>query len=546
MTARRINGIIYIMANAFHTIIIPVRPQPDTLIAIFLLKLFGREKYPDVEKAVVTAMNTLPEGESLESMERKGHILLDIGGGKYDHHASREPVAAAQLVAEDLDIAANPAITKLLQYAERDDKYGKGTVSTDPLDRLFGFSGLVAAVNKSIPQNTQRVVEIFMPLILAHYNEEKKRTEDLPNEFKEKQNRGEVELFDVKGFGKKMKVVIIASENPSLAGWLRSNEGIKADVVAQYLPSGHLNILTRQVKRIDLRQLAALVRIRESKLRNRSLEAPLSYLMRTGKLREVPEWYYDRATNTIQNGGVNPGDLSPTAIRPQELKKVIEQGLGGNAFEQEEVSDYSLSQPLHNTREEIIGPREYFLEIRLPQDVAENISSLITGASPGVKLHKPQNYHITLMHFGEQSDDAIRELIPKIQYALSGFQDSFTIIINPQDFSSGPVTGYENGNAFYFHIGEAHGGSYLTYIRGMLEKVTSSYKPQPFSPHMTVASTKDDVIEEAARDARLDVDESRTVEVPVKKLRLTEVYKTQDGMTRYRARHFFHLGRSTP
>lgn len=321
--------------HKFHTIVLPVRPQPDTLIAILLLRIFGEEKYPGMREAKVESWSVLPEGKTPEALLREGYFLLDVGGGPLDHHISRQKVTAAQLVADDLGITANPAITKLLQFAERDDKFGKGTISTDPLDRAFGFSGLLAALNKSIPGDSQKVAELALPMLLAHYKEERKRTEEIPAEFAALQQEGGVDILELRGYGKKLKAVILVSPNPSLAGWLRSQEGIKADVVAQYLPGGHLNILTRPAKRIDLRELAALIRIRETMHARRDFEAPYAVLTKPGRLPEVPEWYYDRATNSIQNGGINPGQTPPTHIQREELREVLELGLSGRAFSQD-------------------------------------------------------------------------------------------------------------------------------------------------------------------------------------------------------------------
>lgn len=531
------------MAHKFHTIVIPTRPQPDTIAAIFLLKFFGSEKYPGIKEAKIESRNTLPKGETPESMAERGYFLLDIGGGPFDHHAARGKVTASQLVANDLGISDNPTLSKLLQYAERDDKYGKGTISTDPIDRAFGLSGLVAAMNKSLPENPQRVVELILPLLLAHYKEEVRRTEELPKEFEQHLSEGKAEVFEIKYRDKKMKAVIVVSSSASLAGWLRSQEGLKADIVAQFLDSGHLNILTRPAKRIDLRMLAAVVRTREAMLRKRDIEASLSYLMRPGRIPEVPEWYYDRATNSLQNGGVNPGATSQTAISRGELKEIIELAFSDQAF-----AEFGEGPPAKEAgalpREQGFmeaAPRQYFLEIRIPQEAGREIAGLLEDVSPGVKLHRPENFHITLMHFGERSHEEVEPLIHEVERALEGIS-SFTLVFHPDDFMSGPITGYEEGRAFYFAISDERGGEALVQIRKSLEQNVSNFKEQIFIPHLTVASTKSDVMEEVARDAAVEVNSLKQVEVFIKKLRLTEVIKTLDGRILYRARHYFPLG----
>ena len=108
------------MAYSYGKIILPTRPQPDTIVGIFLLKVFGKNKYPGIENASIDVMSNLPQGESVESLEEKGLLLIDVGGSRFDHH--NRGTTASRLIAVDLGIAQNPALEKLLRYAERDDK----------------------------------------------------------------------------------------------------------------------------------------------------------------------------------------------------------------------------------------------------------------------------------------------------------------------------------------------------------------------------------------------------------------------------------------
>ena len=104
-------------------------------------------------------------------------------------------------------------------------------------------------------------------------------------------------------------------------------------MVAQWLPSGHLNILTRPTKRVDLRSLSALMRVEEAAQAGYSIEMGVRDLAKFGRLKEIPEWYYDPATNSLQNGGLNPKEVSPTKIQKNGLKKIIELGLSEKAWD---------------------------------------------------------------------------------------------------------------------------------------------------------------------------------------------------------------------
>lgn len=314
-------------ASHYTKIVLPTRSQPDTIVAIFLLKKFSESHFPGIKEAEINFWQVVPEGETEETLDRQGIILIDLGGGRFDHHSARTKTTASNLIAEYLGVNEDPALAKLLEYAERDDFFGKGTISNDPLDRAFGLSALIAALNKSLVKTPGRVVEIILPLLVAHYNEEVKRAHDLPKEFEEKLAAGEAETFEVKQRDKKLKVVIITSESASLAGYLRSKSGGGFDVVAQWLPSGHVNILTRPTKRVDLRSLAALIRLEEAKHAGRDLQMQIRDLARFARINEVPEWYYDPATNSMQNGGLNPKEISPTKIPKKDFKRILELGL---------------------------------------------------------------------------------------------------------------------------------------------------------------------------------------------------------------------------
>lgn len=314
-------------ASGYTKIVLPTRSQPDTLVAIFILKKFGESRFPGIKEAEIDFWQVVPEGETEESLDRQGIILIDLGGGKFDHHGARVKTTASNLISEYLGINEDPALAKLLEYAQRDDFYGKGTISDDPIDRAFGLSALVAALNKSLVKNPGRVVEIIMPILVAHHNEEVKRAYDLPKEFEEKLAKGEAETLVVKQRDKKLKVVIITSESGSMAGHLRSKNGGAFDAVAQWLPSGHVNILTRPTKRVDLRSLAALVRLEETKHAGHELEMSIRDFARFARIKEVPEWYYDPATNSLQNGGLNPKEIPPTKIPKKDLRRILELGL---------------------------------------------------------------------------------------------------------------------------------------------------------------------------------------------------------------------------
>ncbi|OGZ85058.1 MAG: hypothetical protein A2599_00330 [Candidatus Staskawiczbacteria bacterium RIFOXYD1_FULL_39_28] len=312
------------MVDKCQKIIIPTRPHADVIVGIFLLIKFGQKLYSGVKDALVEIWQELPVGDTSLSLEEKGVLLLDVGGGKFDHHNTGKNLA--QLIAENLEISTNPTIAKLLAYAERDDKHGLGTLSNDPLDKAFGLSGLIASLNKTV-ENPKIVIESILPLLEAHLTEEKRRVEELPQEFEKKLNNGQAEVFEIKQSGKNLKVVVLESDNLSMAGWIKSSIGLKADVVCQKKSSGFVNILTKPFKKVDLRWTAAYLRSAECELKDIKTKYSTFDLMSHGKLPEISEWYYDNATNSVLNGGASPKGILPTTIPLETIKNILKESL---------------------------------------------------------------------------------------------------------------------------------------------------------------------------------------------------------------------------
>jgi hypothetical protein len=187
------------------------------------------------------------------------------------------------------------------------------------------LSGLITVLNKAHGQNHMKIVEAVLPLFEAYYIEENRRTKEMPQEVQEKLASGKADSFMVKQRDKKLKVIIIESDSPSLTGYLRSQMGGAYDVVAQWSSSGHLNIMTRPAKKVDLRSTAALIRAEE--LQEKGSTRPIDELAQTGKIPEIPEWYYDNKTNSLQNGAMARKDVPPTKIEKIALRKLLELGL---------------------------------------------------------------------------------------------------------------------------------------------------------------------------------------------------------------------------
>ncbi|HUD02514.1 MAG TPA: hypothetical protein VMR46_00635 [Candidatus Paceibacterota bacterium] len=306
--------------------LLPTRPQPDTIVAIFLLKKFGAKKFPDIENATVEVRAQLENNETFESLLKQNILAIDLGGGPLDHHGS--DYSTTELVARYLGVYNDRSLQQLLAYTNRDDKQGKGTVSRDPLDRAFGLSGLIASLNKANPKNPQHVVDSILPLLEAHWQSAQEHHVELPAEVERKRAEGAYEEFTVTYGNKKLLVSCIVSDKPAMPTYLRSMSGPHADVVIQKSEkTNHLCVLTKQEHKIDLSIVAALIRLREGENAGIDLGNDPVYLGQTGRIKEVEYWYYDPATNSLLNGGSHSDKVTPSSIEWEEFKKIVRAGL---------------------------------------------------------------------------------------------------------------------------------------------------------------------------------------------------------------------------
>jgi hypothetical protein len=311
----------------FKAILIPTRPQPDTIVAIFLLKTYGPAVFDGVNKTTYEVLSQPDPIKTEQDYLKEGKILLDIGGGIFDHHNKSEKTTASALVSIALGIQDEKSIQKLLAYAKRDDFYGKGTQSDDPLDKAFGLSGLIASLNKTHSDNPSLVIEHVLPLIEAHHEQEKKRTDELPKEVSSLREQGLLTETEVSQKKNTLKVCFVESDNVGLPGFLRAVDGGKFDIVVQRRSTGHINILTKPLKRPDLREVAGLIRAEEYSIRSGESYKNPSILKMAGRNEELPMWYFDPATNSLQNGGVNPAQSEATVIPWKIAQRLVLQGL---------------------------------------------------------------------------------------------------------------------------------------------------------------------------------------------------------------------------
>ncbi len=305
----------------------PAKLQPDTLVALYILKKYGEKAFPGIAAAPVEFTMVAPG--PADELERQGVLLLDFGGGKFDHHRQdrwSEKDCVTTLVAKYLEVRHQPELRKLIAYAKRDDLEGQGTRSRDPIDRALGLSGIITNLVRYYKDNPKEVIKIVFKILEAVWQEEYNRHHLYPQLFKRLVQEKKVDYFKViTDKGKEIKVIMIESDEAGLVGFLRAWSYIAAQVVVQKLSSGHINIITKQQDKLRLHGVVELLRLQEAE--KKGIEVPEEKLTARGKIEEVPEWFYDVAALSIQNGGLIPGEIPPTKLTLAEVKQAVVHGL---------------------------------------------------------------------------------------------------------------------------------------------------------------------------------------------------------------------------
>ncbi|MEO8066003.1 MAG: hypothetical protein ABI643_04110 [Candidatus Doudnabacteria bacterium] len=312
------------------TIVMFPKIQIDTAIAYFLLQNFGEEKFPGIKQANLEFWMELPAEKTLDQLEQEGYILIDLGNSKFDHHRlgpENTKISTAHIVAQYLEIEERPDLQKMLEFARRDDLEGMGTISKDTIDRTFGLSGLLTTLNKALPNSSQKILDVILPLLTAHLLEENKRHELMPREYQELKSIGKIKEFTATQLGKHLKIIYVESDNPGLAGYLRSR-AVGADLVIQKASTGHVNFVSRQQTKLQMKKMARLIKLLEAQKNGITLpiDSP-EELERPGRTDKLAHWFYDSRANTIQNGGLSPQGIPATKLTYDDIEQLVKDGL---------------------------------------------------------------------------------------------------------------------------------------------------------------------------------------------------------------------------
>lgn len=301
-------------------ILIPNKPHLDPIAAIYLLKQYGKDKFPGIDSAEIIFWENShdPKPEDINRFKAEKILLIDIGGGLFDHHQGFEKETATSLVAVNLGIEKNPELIALLNYVREDDLEG--------LHNRYGdLAYLIKCFHK---QNfaSAKIVELGLRLINYFQTSQIEWHYNVKKEYESK-----CKIYKIKRFNNKMKIGVIESDNSQLANYGITMDNLSA--VVQKRSTGHVMILTNKHHRLNLREIVAAIRMRELELSGYNKPIDLAKLQFEGKNSLIPNWFYHRSLNAFLNGSEALNKTEPTKLKLSEIVSFVWNGLSSENSE---------------------------------------------------------------------------------------------------------------------------------------------------------------------------------------------------------------------
>lgn len=318
-----------------HTIVTHQKPHWDEVVAIWILRKFGWILFPGIQQAGIIywpAGASTPDGRSAEEWLADGYLLVGVGGGQYDEHASAkrkriEGQCAATLIARALGRENDPALKMILAYVLRTDTSATATP--------FDLASTLKAMHHrfwSTEGGPERIMAWGFTALDAWYLKQVEYVECAQDQVHVVQ--------EVKLEHGTVRVVTVRSENEQMQVYARAELG--GDVVVLQQPStGNTQIFTsksyakryaryaRSEKKyiLDSSHIALSLRIAEAVLEGDTSVLGLSTetLTSEGTL-DYPgsrRWYYFAPGQGIFNGSLTNPNVEPTRMTLDRIAKIV-------------------------------------------------------------------------------------------------------------------------------------------------------------------------------------------------------------------------------
>jgi len=303
---------------AVHTVVTHVNPHFDELVALWLLRRFGKERFPGINESkriYIDAGSETYNDMSADEALTQGYLLLGVGGGIFDEHATDQTdrvkdECAATLVAKYLDIDTDPALGRLLKYVKTRDLSGSDEA---------GLFGLANSLDVATRHNKSEVVEQMAYLLLeSRYREEQEFLVHAKREF---QTANFYRPFVSNRPG--LELVVIESDNRRIHTFAFYASNVSVVVVKR--SSGRVQIFPNHKHGLDMDGVVAAVRLAESRQTGQAIN--LDDLYNEGRIRGAKAWHYQKETGILMNGSLTAPTVEPTCLELATIVQCVIRGL---------------------------------------------------------------------------------------------------------------------------------------------------------------------------------------------------------------------------
>ena len=322
----------------FKNILTHERPHLDEIVAIWLLRKFGEQRFPGISTAAVTftSIRRLAEaGLKPEEYETQGTLLLGIGGGRLDEHPTMDEGrkagdCATTLVAKELGVSDDPSLAKILRFVRAADVEGNASP--------FDISYVVKLLHAKHPDDPNRAMEWALVAIEAKYQEQLRFFTVVKPEFDAKAKVEEIAVGQ-----KRWRIVSIDSDEDGIHKYARSEYGARAAMVIQRRSSGNVAIFGNKQAGVDLREAAKLIRLAEREAKGLSEgtrpqsdatdASPMcprpddERLLAEGYSPGAEEWFYHKQGQMLLNGSLTQADVPATRLSLDRIAELVKIGV---------------------------------------------------------------------------------------------------------------------------------------------------------------------------------------------------------------------------
>lgn len=326
-------------------IVTHVRPHIDEILGIYLLKHFGKEKFPGIEKAKIEFWDSRElRGFTPKQWLEKGYILVGIGGGAYDEHPvvltensgkmtavpKKKNDCAATLVAKDLCVENLQELYEILTYVKNNDLFGdKGDKNSfanvspaNLLKRVWSLGDYLTGMT-----DLQIVEHTLFTIGIVHFDN--MLVEQAKAEFAKKKCTAMVTNSE----GKKLVVASIASDSEHMNKAVRLSNPAVA-VLIQKNSKGNVTIFTNRAHKVDLTDVVRMIRLKEQLVDVYAKDAKKDWvqLAMEGEMPGVKNWYYQKEAEMLFNGSLTAPDVPPTKLKLDVILDAVKIGLSAKFF----------------------------------------------------------------------------------------------------------------------------------------------------------------------------------------------------------------------